>query len=67
MEKHDLLILKHLSKGVKIAEMAELLKSKPETAMSTSSIEKRLNTIRKQYKAKTLFHLAVILKNENII
>ena len=32
MEKQDLLILKHLSKGVKIAEMAELMKSKPENS-----------------------------------
>jgi len=51
---------------VKIAEMAEPLKSK-QREMSTGSIEKRLNTIKKQYKAKTLFHLAAILKNENVI
>lgn len=67
MEKRDLLILKYLSKGVKISEMSELMKSKPEIAISKSSIEKRLNAIRKQYKAKTLFHLAVILKDENLI
>nr|WP_314499069.1 hypothetical protein [uncultured Chryseobacterium sp.] len=67
MEKRDLLILKYLSKGIKIADMAELMKLKPDTAMSTSSIEKRLNSIKKEYKAKTLFHLAVILKNKNII
>ncbi|MFS4432176.1 hypothetical protein ACLMCG_22110 [Chryseobacterium sp. S90] len=66
-EKRDLLIIKYLSKGYKVTEIKEQLSSRNSLKISESLIEKRLSIIRKQYQAKTLFHLAIILKKEKII
>jgi len=67
MENKDLLIIKYLSQGFKVNEIREQLKNFHSIIISESLIEKKLSAIRKQYKAKTLFHLAVVLKNEKII
>ncbi|RXM52989.1 hypothetical protein BOQ64_00830 [Chryseobacterium sp. CH25] len=67
MEKRDLLIIKYLSEGYKITEIREQLIIYHSITISKSLIEKRLNTISKQYQAKTLFQLAVLLTKEKII
>ncbi|MGL6127423.1 hypothetical protein [Chryseobacterium artocarpi] len=67
MEKRDLLIIKYLSEGYKITEIREQLITYHSITISKSLIEKRLNTISKQYQAKTLFQLAVFLTKEKII
>lgn len=67
MEKRDLLIIKYLSEGYKITEIREQLTIHHSITISKSLIEKRLNTISKQYQAKTLFQLAVLLTKEKII
>lgn len=67
MEKRDLLIIKYLSEGYKITEIREQLITYQSITISKSLIEKRLNTISKQYQAKTLFQLAVLLTKEKII
>lgn len=67
MEKRDLLIIKYLSEGYKIKEIREQLITYHSITISKSLIEKRLNTISKQYQAKTLFQLAVLLTKEKII
>lgn len=67
MEKLDVLILKYLSQGLKIGEISKQLEDDESLAVSKSSIEKRLTTIRKICGAKTLFHLAVIAKERKLI
>ncbi|SIS71069.1 hypothetical protein SAMN05421786_1011160 [Chryseobacterium ureilyticum] len=67
MEKRDLLIIKYLSEGYKITEIREQLITYHSITISKSLIEKRLNKISKQYQAKTLFQLAVLLTKEKII
>jgi hypothetical protein len=67
MENIDLLIIKYLSKGYKVNEINKLLIAEHSIKISYSSTEKRLNTIRKKYNAKTLFQLAIILKNKRVI
>lgn len=67
MENTDLLIIKYLSKGHKVNEINKLLVAEHSIKISDSSIEKRLQTIRKKYNAKTMFQLAIILKDEKVI
>ena len=61
------IIIEKLSEGKSQAEISEYLKENKLQPSSVSSVEKRLSAIRKDYGAKTLFHLACILKNEKII
>lgn len=67
MEKRDLLIIEYLSKGFKTTEISQKLMIEHSIKVSKSLIEKRLKVLRTKFQAKTLFQLAVILKNENII
>ncbi|MCP1297940.1 hypothetical protein NK356_01970 [Chryseobacterium sp. S0630] len=67
MEKRDLLIIKYLSEGYKVSEVSKQLSSQHSVVISESLIEKRLSALRKQYQAKTLFHLGVLLTKEKII
>ncbi len=60
-------IVKLLSLGMTQKEVSNHLKKKGITPCSLSIIEKRLKLMRKEYKAKTLFHLAVILERKKII
>lgn len=67
MDRTDLLIIKYLSKGSKIEEINQLFMAEHSIKISKSSTEKRLYKIRKKYNAKTLFQLAIILKDEKVI
>lgn len=58
--KNDKLILIHLSKGKTQAEIAEIFKRDGIEPNSLSSIEKDLKRIKKEYGAKTMFHLACL-------
>ncbi|HCR74937.1 MAG TPA: hypothetical protein DIW37_00720 [Chryseobacterium sp.] len=64
MEERDLLILKCLANGLQINEIALSLQKENGISVSISTIEKRLNVIRKQFGAKTLFQLGIILKKK---
>jgi len=67
MDERDILILKYLAKGVQIGQIPLHFESDHSLTISKSYIEKRLTTLRKSLGAKSLFHLAVIVKNEKII
>lgn len=60
----NLKILNLLKKGYAQSEIADILKKEGIVPNSLSSVEKKLNQLKKDYKAKTLFHLAVILMED---
>ncbi len=60
-------IIKLLSLGMTQKEVSNHLKKKGFMPCSLSIIEKRLKQMRAEYKAKTLFHLAIILERKKII
>lgn len=64
MDKTDIKILELLAKGFKQNEISIQFKKKEIIPNSTSIIEKRINKLKKKYKAKTNFHLAVILTKD---
>ena len=67
MEKLDLMILKYLSKGLKVGEISTKMKEDESIVISKSSIEKRLTIIKKLSGAKTPFHMAVIANEKKWI
>lgn len=67
MEEIDLKIVKLLSLGLSQSDVSNHLKKMGYTPNSLSTIEKRLNKMKKDFKAKSLFHLALILKKKKII
>lgn len=67
MDSVNLKILQLMAVGLTQKDISEYLKKKGITPNSVSIIEKRLRSIKKEYNAKTLFHLALILKKKNII
>lgn len=67
MEKRDQLIIKYLVEGFKVNEIRGQLNLHHSIVMSESLVEKRLSNLRKLYKAKTLFQLAIHLKDEKVI
>lgn len=67
MEEINLKIVKLLAKGYKQNEISDYLKKNDIEPNSVSIIEKRLRKLKKAYKAKTNFHLAVILTKGEII
>lgn len=54
------MILKYLSKGLKVGEISTKMKEDESLVISKSSIEKRLTIIKKLSGAKTPLHMAVI-------
>lgn len=60
-------IIRFLSKGLTQQEISDQLKLKGIYPCSLSSIEKACAALRKKYKAKTNFHLAVILCRKGFI
>jgi len=57
----DTQIINNLAAGLNQVEISK------KTGKSLSAIEKRINKIKKEHKAKTLFHLAVILNEKKIL
>tara|TARA_R110000868_G_scaffold411516_1_gene705115 strand:- start:4333 stop:4536 length:204 start_codon:yes stop_codon:yes gene_type:complete len=67
MDKLDFIILNYLSEGKTLNEIETLLKNNNIVPNTLSTLEKRIKRIKTTFKAKTLFHLAVILKEYKII
>ena len=67
MEIKDQLIIKYFSEGLKSRELPDHIMTEHQIKISDSYIEKRLFAMRKEHGAKTLFQLAVILKEKKII
>ena len=63
----ELRIVKLLAEGLKNIDLPKILQSEGFEACSLSTIEKSLKKIRATYKAKTNFHLALILTKKGII
>lgn len=63
----DDLIIEYLAKGLTQIEVSNELKLKGITPNSLSLIEKKLKALRKEHRAATTFHLAVILLRKGLI
>lgn len=57
----NILLIKYLKDGLSQTEVSEELKKMDFKPNSVSSVEKKLKSLREEYGAKTLFHLACIL------
>lgn len=67
MNERDQLIIMYLSQGLQVKDIPFSLFKEHGISVSKSTIEKRLNLLRKQFEAKTLFQLAIILRNKKLI
>lgn len=67
--KHDIetLILQSLAAGLTQSEISEHFKKMAITPNSISIIEKTINKMKREYRANTLFHLALIVKRKGLI
>ncbi|MEW4923942.1 response regulator [Algibacter sp. 2305UL17-15] len=63
----DIELLKQLSNGLSQDEISAYLKKRNMTPSSLSSIEKRLNKLRIQFKASNAIHLVAIVKDLGLI
>ncbi|WP_323787913.1 response regulator [Psychroserpens sp.] len=67
IEDYDIQLLKLLSKGLSQDEISKELKKSKITPCSLSSIEKRLNKLRIQFKANNVIHLVATAKDLGLI
>lgn len=67
MDNYDLLILKLLSNGLSQDDISTELKKSGVTPSSLSSVEKKLNIIKDQFKANNATHLVAIVKDLGLI
>ena len=67
IDENDVILLKHLSKGLTQTEISDLLKNSGKSSASTSSIEKRINKLKIYFKANNAIHLISIVKDMGII
>lgn len=67
IDENDVVLLKHLSKGLTQTEISDLLKNSGKSSASTSSIEKRINKLKIYFKANNAIHLISIVKDMGII
>lgn len=67
MNERDQLIIMYLCQGLQVKDIPISLFKEHGISVSKSTIEKRLNLLRKQFEAKTLFQLAIILRNKKLI
>jgi DNA-binding NarL/FixJ family response regulator len=67
IDDYDVLLLKHLSNGLLQDQISQLFKEQNITPSSLSTIEKRLNKLRIQFKAKNAIHLIAIVKDLGLI
>ncbi len=63
----DNLILQSLSAGLTQSEISDHFVKMGIVPNSLSTIEKRINKMKKEYRANTLFHLALIVKRKGLI
>jgi len=67
METHEIKIFKLMSQGLTQIEVSKELIKQGYKASSLSSIEKKIKSVRREYKANTNFKLALILRAKKII
>lgn len=67
IDDYDIELVKYLSKGLLQNEISQRLKNAKISPSSVSSIEKRLNKLRVQFKADNATHLVAIMKDLGLI
>ncbi|MCX7549032.1 DUF5932 domain-containing protein [Xanthomarina sp. F1114] len=67
IDDYDVLLLKHLSNGLSQEQISKLFKDEHISPNSLSTIEKRLNKLRIQFKANNAIHLVAIVKDLGLI
>jgi len=67
IDDFDILIIKHLSLGLSQDQISQQLKDENVSPNSLSTIEKRLNKLRIQFKANNAIHLVAIVKDLGLI
>ncbi|WP_199757279.1 response regulator transcription factor [Formosa maritima] len=67
IDDFDVLLLKHLSNGLSQDQISLLFKEQNISPNSLSTIEKRLNKLRIQFKANNAIHLVAIVKDLGLI
>ena len=67
IDNYDIELVKQLSKGLSQDEISVYLKSNHLSPSSLSSVEKRLNKLRIQFKANNAIHLVAIVKDLGLI
>jgi len=67
VDDFDILIMKYLSDGLTQDQISQQLKDDNITPNSLSTIEKRLNKLRIQFKANNVIHLVAIVKDLGLI
>ncbi|NAS14329.1 helix-turn-helix domain-containing protein [Poritiphilus flavus] len=67
IEDYDLILLSHLSSGLTQEQIAVNFKQKGISPSSVSSIEKRLNRLKLEFKAKNAIHLVASAKDLGLI
>lgn len=67
IDDFDILVLKHLSLGLSQDQISQQLKDDGISPNSLSTIEKRLNKLRIQFKANNAIHLVAIVKDLGLI
>ncbi|MGZ0016918.1 response regulator transcription factor [Yeosuana sp. AK3] len=67
IDDYDILLLTQLSKGLSQEEISQYMKENQKTPSSLSSIEKRLNKLRIDFKANNAIHLIATVKDLGLI
>ena len=67
IDDYDIELIKHLANGLSQEEISQLFKTNNTSPSSLSSIEKRLNKLRIQFKANNAIHLVAIAKDLGLI
>ncbi|WP_025743871.1 response regulator [Aquimarina pacifica] len=67
LKDYDLLLLKHLSDGLTQDEIGDYFKKNQISPNSISSIEKRLNKLKYNFKAKNAIHLVSMTKDLGLL
>lgn len=67
IEEYDIMLITHLANGLSQEEISHLFKKNYITPSSLSSIEKRLNKLKIQFKSNNAIHLVAIVKDLGLI
>ncbi|OUR90940.1 response regulator [Flavobacteriales bacterium 34_180_T64] len=67
IEDYDIELIHHMANGLSQDEISHVFKNKNISPSSLSSIEKRLNKLRIQFKANNAIHLVAIVKDLGLI
>ncbi|WP_191861057.1 response regulator transcription factor [Hanstruepera ponticola] len=67
IDDYDILLVKKLANGLSQDQISQLFKENDISPSSLSSIEKRLNKLRIQFKANNAIHLVAIVKDLGLI